>query len=178
MQKKLLDDITNYLRDYVPTKECVRRGARLLRRCDGDTFFYSRASQSPMQYSDQIFSRLKMWQKRGAAECSCAATDAATEDDRVPLNRNRGRSRTPEVTDVQMRLGWRADHYELPEEIQKIVSENYARRQTIRSLHERAKMLTEAGVDKEKIKPLVAEMEALDDLCREQWKIYDLYENS
>ena len=71
--------------------------------------------------------------------------------------------------------GKRADHDELPQEVQDVILSNSQRYARLRSLHERVKVLSGEGYSACDRYPYLKEMLMLSTEIRDSWKFYDEY---
>lgn len=176
IELELTPQIKQWL-DTEPSHRSLHEGAELLLRITRNRIMYANITRNITRHADTIEYHLrKIYKQR--------LVDTTHREVRQMMNtvqaiaRVRGLDR-PESTSgrTELQRGKRADHHELPEQIQQLYVDNAAIMQKMRECHLHLRMINPENStcpDSDRY-PWAKEIIALDTLYRENWNKYDHY---
>lgn len=173
-------ELTQKIKDWLdtdPAKRDLTLGAQLLLRVTRNKILYANVSRRLDKKADVIEYHLQKAYNARLRQFTHEEVDRMMQQAGV-IAKTRGLD-FPESSDARsdFQRGKRADHDELPAEIQQLYTENADIRRRMRECHTRLRMInsTNSSCPDSDRYPFVKELIALDQRYRDNWNKYDHY---
>lgn len=166
--------ITAWLNQH-PDDRDIEYGANLLLQLSGDPINHRIILANPEKYAGWLEKELRKYYEERIS-CPEAIAAAKVEEKIKPIVKRNNldvESKEQKTEAEKIKGGRRADHDQLPEEIQQLYVDNGVIRRRMQQTHLRIRMALGDGQD---CKELVKELKADDVLMHENWKKYDSYQ--
>lgn len=166
MDAKITQQIKDWL--YKDEPKDVEKGSMLLLRITGNRILYQNILRNPNKYLPFLEHQLQKQLKFRLANVTHEEVKVMSEKVAIIAAKNKA---------DEFKAGKRADHDELPDEIQAVYAENLDIVHKMRELHLQLRKLSESNLtcpDSERF-PFLKEIIELDKKLHRNWEIYDNY---